>query len=272
MQSSGGEDNVWPDLAVGAARSGRTPTPGVPDRHWPALYWGVSCAIHLLLLVALGLLTREFIDVPTAPPIRVSVLPTMETGEGNAVPQPRMPEDRALDPAVPPRVSPVAPDPVPTVTPQPRVPQPPPARELPKRGRPPTTFDDAVLARVPPVASGKQEAPAATTPGVPTKEQSEPQASPPRSTGASYGNNPTPPYPSEARRRGWEGTVLLMVEIRENGRPERVTIKESSGHSVLDNAALGAVGRWTFVPAQQNGKPVRSVAEVPVIFSLQDRR
>jgi periplasmic protein TonB len=272
MQSSGGEDNVWPDLAVGAARSGGTPTPRVPGRHWPALYWGGSCAIHLLLLVALGLLTRDLIDVPSAPPVRVSVLPTMATGEGNAAPQPRVPEDRALDPAVQPRVSPLAPDPVPIVTPQPRVLQTSPARELPKRGRPSTTFDDAVLARVPPVGPGKQEAPAATTPGAPTKEQSTPQASLPRSTGARYGQNPTPPYPSEARRRGWEGTVLLMVEIRENGRPERVTIKESSGHSVLDNAALGAVGRWTFVPAQQGGKPVRSVAEVPIIFSLQDRR
>jgi protein TonB len=269
MQSSGGEDNVWPDPAVGAARSGGTPTPGVPGRHWPALYWVVSCAIHLLLLAALGLLTRDLIDVPSTPPVRVSLLPAMAIWEGNAAPQPRVPEDRALDPAVPPRVSPLAPDPIPTVAPQPRVPQTPPAREIPKRSRPPTTFDDAVLARVPPVGQGEQKVPAATTPGVIPKEQSKPQVSPPRSTGARYGQNPAPPYPSEARRRGWEGTVLLMVEIRENGKPERVTIKESSGHSALDNAALGAVGRWTFVPAQQNGKPVRSVAEVPIIFSLQ---
>jgi protein TonB len=295
MQSAGGEDNVWPDLAVGAARSGGTPTPGVPSRHWPALYGGVSCAIHLLLLVALGLLTRDLIDVPPAPPIRVSVLPTMATGEGNAALQPRMPEDRALDPATMDRVSPLAPDPVPTVAPRPPLPPqteperaavlttptpPTPelievipearaAREPPPLLEPPWTVHPDL---VPPVGSGRQEAPAATTPGAPTKEQSKPQASPPRPTGARYGQNPAPPYPSEARRRGWEGTVLLIVEIRENGRPERVTIKESSGHSVLDNAALGAVGRWTFVPAQQNGRPVRSVAEVPIIFSLQERR
>ena len=272
MQGSGGEDNVWPDLAAGAMRSGGTPIPGMPGGHRPALYWGGSCAIHLLLLVVLGLLTRDLIDVRTAPPIRVSVLPSMARGEGHAIPQPRMPEDRALDPAALPRVSTSVPDPVPTVTPRPRAPQAAPARELPKRVRPPTTFDDAALARVPPVASGEQGAPAATTPGVQTREQSKPQASPPRSSGVRYGQNPAPPYPSEARRRGWQGTVLLTVEIRENGRPERITLKESSGHAVLDNAALGAVERWTFVPAQQNGKPVRSVAEVPVIFSLQGRR
>jgi periplasmic protein TonB len=348
MQSSEVEGNVWPDLAAEAVLSEGTPTSGILGRHWPALCWGVSCAVHLLLLVAVGLLTRNLIDVPPAPPIRVSVLPTMETGQGDVVPRSRMPEDREPDTAVLFPVSPLAPDPVPTVAPrptlpppteperavtpvipenptpefievipevraareppplleppqavrpdlippeskppeppltpsppavprapQPRVLQTSPARELPKRGRPPTTFDDAVLARVPPVGPEQQEAPTATTPGTPTKEQPKPQASPPRSTGARYGQNPTPPYPSEARRRGWEGTVLLMVEIRENGRPERVTIKESSGHSVLDDAALGAVGRWTFVPAQQNGKPVRSVAEVPIIFSLRERR
>jgi protein TonB len=65
---------------------------------------------------------------------------------------------------------------------------------------------------------------------------------------------------------------LLTVEVLENGRPERVTIKESSGHTVLDEAASGAVKRWMFVPAQRNGAPVRSVAEVPIVFSLLDRR
>jgi periplasmic protein TonB len=347
MQSSQVEENAWPGLAAEAARSGGTQTSRLASRHWSALCWGISCAVHLLLLVAVGLLTRNLIDVPLAPPIRVSVLPSMETGAGNAVPQSRRPVDRALDAAALSPVWPSEPDPVPTVTPRPlplstepgravvpvtpapptpelievipevratreppplleplravrpdpvlsdakppevpltpsppvvaQAPQPrlskaPPARELPKRGRPSTTFDDALLARVPPAAPGKQEAPTAATPGATTKEQTKPQASLRPSTGARYGQNPTPRYPSEARRRGWEGTVLLMVEIRENGRPERVTIKESSGHSVLDDAAQGAVGRWTFVPAQRDGQPVRSVAEVPIIFSLRDRR
>ena len=66
-----------------------------------------------------------------------------------------------------------------------------------------------------------------------------------------------------------EGTVLLLVEILESGRPDRVAIKQSSGHSILDEAAKGAVGRWTFIPAQQEGKPVRSVAQIPIIFSLR---
>jgi protein TonB len=66
-----------------------------------------------------------------------------------------------------------------------------------------------------------------------------------------------------------EGTVLLLVEIRESGRPERITITQSSGHPILDEAAMGAVGRWRFIPAQREGKAVRSIAEVPIVFSLR---
>jgi protein TonB len=66
--------------------------------------------------------------------------------------------------------------------------------------------------------------------------------------------------------------VLLLVEILENGRPERITIRQSSGHPILDEAAQGAVGRWMFIPAQREGKPVKSVAEVPIVFSLRKDR
>jgi protein TonB len=66
--------------------------------------------------------------------------------------------------------------------------------------------------------------------------------------------------------------VLLVVEILETGRPERITVKQSSGHPVLDEAALGAVRRWNFIPAQHDGRPTRSLAEVPIIFSLRQER
>jgi periplasmic protein TonB len=104
------------------------------------------------------------------------------------------------------------------------------------------------------------------------QEQTTPQASLPQSSGVRYGQNPAPSYPAEARRRGWEGTVLLLVEILENGRPDRITIKQSSGHPILDETAVGAVGRWTFIPAQRDGKAVKSFAEVPIVFSLRNGR
>jgi protein TonB len=65
---------------------------------------------------------------------------------------------------------------------------------------------------------------------------------------------------------------LLLVEILENGRPERISIGQSSGYPILDEAAVGAVGRWKFIPAQREGKPVKSLAQVPIVFSLRKDR
>jgi hypothetical protein len=98
MRSSEMEDNVWPNLSAGTLFSTASTTHQVPTRRWSALCWGISCTVHLLVLVAAGVLTRQSLDVPQPPPIRVTVLPTMVTGtETSAVPQAGMPERRALD-------------------------------------------------------------------------------------------------------------------------------------------------------------------------------
>ncbi|MDR0379207.1 MAG: TonB family protein [Candidatus Accumulibacter sp.] len=45
-------------------------------------------------------------------------------------------------------------------------------------------------------------------------------------------------YPEQARRLGFEGTVTLFVEVSGDGRVEDVRVVASSGHSILDNAAV----------------------------------
>ena len=45
-------------------------------------------------------------------------------------------------------------------------------------------------------------------------------------------------YPEEARRLGLEGSVTLFVELAEDGRVEDVRVTTSSGHAILDNAAV----------------------------------
>jgi protein TonB len=81
--------------------------------------------------------------------------------------------------------------------------------------------------------------------------------------------NPAPQYPILARRRGWQGTVLLTVWVLENGRVGDISIKKSSGYSLLDKAALRAVSRYRFVPGQQDGRPAAMRVQVPVHFRLQ---
>ncbi|MBF0427525.1 MAG: energy transducer TonB [Magnetococcales bacterium] len=86
---------------------------------------------------------------------------------------------------------------------------------------------------------------------------------------AAYAANPKPVYPHSARRMGREGEVLLTVEVTAEGGVARVTIQTGSGVDSLDQAALEAVARWRFVPAQRNGRNVAATVTVPIRFQLQ---
>jgi protein TonB len=84
-----------------------------------------------------------------------------------------------------------------------------------------------------------------------------------------YKHNPTPPYPRKARRLGYEGIVMLKVLIDENGRVDDLTVLKSSGHSVLDHAALSAVRKWLFEPGSEGGIKKRMWVKIPVRFDLK---
>lgn len=80
-----------------------------------------------------------------------------------------------------------------------------------------------------------------------------------------------PDYPERARQDGQEGTVVLKIQIVTNGRPEQVTVYRSSGYELLDEAAVTAVQRWRFVPAQDRatGQNVACYTTLPVVFKLK---
>jgi TonB family protein len=84
-----------------------------------------------------------------------------------------------------------------------------------------------------------------------------------------YGTNPKPPYPELARRRGYEGTVRLVVEVLASGCVGEISIKRSSGYEVLDQSALMTVKKWRFTPARFAGIPVRTTVIVPITFYLK---
>lgn len=86
--------------------------------------------------------------------------------------------------------------------------------------------------------------------------------------GAAYLQNPAPDYPSLARRKGEQGRVLLQVLVSETGKAEKVQIDTGSGYSSLDQAALEAVKKWSFIPAKKGNRPVSAYVIVPVRFSL----
>ncbi len=83
--------------------------------------------------------------------------------------------------------------------------------------------------------------------------------------------SPKPAYPLVARKFGWEGLVKLSVEVSASGRPERVSVLQSSGREVLDRVALETVrDGWLFEPARKRGQAVPSHIIVPVQFLLQE--
>jgi protein TonB len=87
---------------------------------------------------------------------------------------------------------------------------------------------------------------------------------------AAYLNNPRPAYPMAARRMGWDGRVVLNVEVLATGYCGDASVFQSSGHEVLDNAALRTVKGWRFVPASRVGRPVTQWFKVPIQFSLKE--
>jgi len=79
-----------------------------------------------------------------------------------------------------------------------------------------------------------------------------------------------PLYPLIAKKSGWEGTVLVRVTVEKNGRASKVDVSRSSGHKVLDDAAVKAIKRWSFRPARDGNIPIRSVVVIPLKFSLKE--
>lgn len=84
-----------------------------------------------------------------------------------------------------------------------------------------------------------------------------------------YADNPKPVYPREARRRGYEGEVLLRVEVLMDGRVGRVEVKRSSGYEILDRSALTAVKQWRFIPANEGNGSVSCWVNIPIKFALR---
>lgn len=87
---------------------------------------------------------------------------------------------------------------------------------------------------------------------------------------ANYAHNPKPDYPSIAKSRGWQGKVMLRVQVSAEGLSDAVTVEHSSGHEMLDESAIEAVKKWRFIPAKRGETAVASSVIVPIIFTLRD--
>ena len=83
-------------------------------------------------------------------------------------------------------------------------------------------------------------------------------------------NNPHPPYPLIARKKGFEGKLILEVLVNEDGSVKSTSIRESSGYEILDNVSKKTVEKWIFIPAKKMGQAVKDYIQVPIKFVLTD--
>lgn len=193
-----------------------------------------------------------------------------------AAPAPAAPAPPAPPAPTPPKPSPPPPPPEPKPEikpPEPLPLEPPEPTPQPKPPPAPVTPAKAVSADPPVVA-----VPAApATPHAGDNSATQPGPDDTSATGqpdvqarAKYRHNPKPLYPLAARRRQQEGVVVLDVKVSAQGRVTEVTVAQSSGFPLLDEAALTAVRRWEFDPARKGEAAVDSEILVPVRFRLTD--
>ncbi len=84
-----------------------------------------------------------------------------------------------------------------------------------------------------------------------------------------YRKNIPPKYPRLARRRGYQGTVLLDVMVDRTGKVSDLRIVRSSGYTILDRAAMESVKKWVFEPGMKEGRQVDMWVRVPIRFQLK---
>lgn len=88
---------------------------------------------------------------------------------------------------------------------------------------------------------------------------------------ASYLIPPKLSYPPLARRRGQEGRVILTIIVDPEGKVRHAKVDKSSGHAILDEAAITAVQAARFNPAKNlAGAAIPSSYKLPFNFKLSD--
>ena len=77
-------------------------------------------------------------------------------------------------------------------------------------------------------------------------------------------------YPKIAQRQNWQGKVLLVFDINTHGLIKNITVKQSSGYSVLDNAAMNSLTKVTAIPPGWIKSEYYSSLKLTVKYRLEE--
>ncbi len=171
--------------------------------------------------------------------------------------------------------------PPPSGVPKPRK-TPPPAKPTGPPAKLPAPSDGRALEHQPRSADRREASAASSAPGRDMRSPSAVEGKPPQGPGGSDGEVATvrgrlplveasslrvlrqvpPAYPPGSRRRGEQGTVVLLLTVVQ-GRVRDVDVERSSGFGALDDAAAHALRKWRF------DAPDEVRVRVPVAFRLE---
>jgi protein TonB len=92
-----------------------------------------------------------------------------------------------------------------------------------------------------------------------------------RASGVGIVSAPKPPYPWEARRVGFEGQVVITVDITKAGAVRSAILSRSSGRDDCDKSALETIReRWRFSPARLDGEAIDWREKILVVYDLNN--
>lgn len=78
-----------------------------------------------------------------------------------------------------------------------------------------------------------------------------------------------PIYPFLAKRNNIEGHVTLRFIVDSDGNVVEPEVSESEPEGVFDEAAIEAILKFKFKPAEKDGKPVDCIVNAPLTFNLR---
>lgn len=77
-------------------------------------------------------------------------------------------------------------------------------------------------------------------------------------------------YPERARRQRWEGKAVVGLSISAEGKVTDISLLESTGREILDEAALRMVQRASPLPRAPDAlRGKQRIVRVPIVFKLQ---
>lgn len=78
-------------------------------------------------------------------------------------------------------------------------------------------------------------------------------------------------YPPLAVRLSQQGTTIVRFMVNTDGSVTNVQVARSSGHEILDEAAVRCAFAWRYRPALDNGHPVAAPWTTNVQWTLRNR-